>query len=306
VPPGSTELFFEPDGGLLAFAPAGLYRLITTAESAEFARVGPEPQMVVKPPGAVAMHPTNGEIAILSGKTLMLLARGADGAYQVRQQQDLVDDKPAEEQEEEGQSAVMAYAGTTILIAREDGLLSVIRAKDLKVIKTLEPERSSPARFVEAAPNGTWFALVYHNGRLHLYDAKEQELTRRRFAGQGDISAAAFSDNRTLLVADRTIRVMSYDVVANKRLKRWAPPMTFFEGTFRYFMVPLYTIYPKPGELGRTVFYLLSEKETLAGVGTDVREARDQLKPWAPVWSSALFMVVVLAIACIYLWRTDL
>jgi hypothetical protein len=34
--------------------------------------------------------------------------------------------------------------------------------------------------------------------------------------------------------------------------------------------------------------------------------AQQQLTPWAPLWSSALFMAVMLGLACLYLWRTDL
>jgi hypothetical protein len=234
---------------------------------------------------------------VLTRGNLMLLSRGSDGIYQIRLEKDLGDEK---------KQSVIAYAGTTILAAREDGALRVIRAKDLEVVETLEPAGANAARFIEAAPNGTWFALVYHNRCLRLYDAKQQEIVRRRFAGQGDISAAKFKDNRTLLVADRTNRVTSYDIVDNKQLKRCTPPSTMYERVYRYVIVPLYTIYPKPGELGNTVLYLLSEQETMGAVGTDMRQAREHLKPWAPVWSSALFMVVMLAISCVYLWRTDL
>jgi hypothetical protein len=321
VPPGTSELLFEPDGGLITVSTSGVYRLVSDAEKkpesvtvlglpipqrAPFERVGPEPPVAVLPPSTVAMNPVNGELAIRTGRRLLLLSRGADGLYRARVEKGLGDDTQSKQRDDDKQSAVMAYAGTTILLAREDGLLRVIRSKDLQVIETLKPEGANAARFIHAAPNGTWFALVYHNGRLHLYDAKERKVARRRFAGQGDISAAAFTDNRTLLVADRTTRVTSYDVVANKRLKRWSPKMDFYERSYRYFIVPVYTIYPKPGELGRTVLYLLSEQETLAVVGSDMREAREQLKPWVPVWSSALFMAVILAISCLYLWRTDL
>jgi hypothetical protein len=243
------------------------------------------------------MNPVSGELAILTRGTLMLLCPEADGRYRIRRERKLDDaDQPG----------VMACAGKTILLAHEDGSLRVIRASDLLVVETLEPEGTTAARFIEAAPDGTWFAVVYHNGRLHLYDAKQRRLVRRRFAGQGDISAARFLDNRTLLVADRTTRITSYDIVDDRRLKRWTPASTLFERTYRYVILPLYTIYPKPGELGKTVLYLLSEQNTLGAVGSDMRQAREQLKPWAPVWSSALFMAAVLAIACILLRRTDL
>jgi ABC-type transport system involved in multi-copper enzyme maturation permease subunit len=314
VPPGTTELLLEPKGTLIAVSPRGVFRLVGDAEAKPggvtvlgmelpiprgepFVRVGPDPPVAILPPAAVAINQTNGELAVLTRGKLIVLATGADGMFRPRLERELEDaDKPS----------VMAYAGTTILLVQDDGSMRAIDAANLEVRDRLAPEGPNAPRFVEAAPSGTWFVIVFHNGQLHLYDAEQQRLVRRRFTGQGDISAATFVDNRTLLVADRTTRITSYDIVDNQRLKRWAPASTLFERTYRYAILPLYTIYPKPGELDNTVQYVLTNQETIGPMQSDMRQAQVKLNPWAPVWSSALFIVFILAVACVYLWRTDL
>ncbi len=68
----------------------------------------------------------------------------------------------------------------------------------------------------------------------------------------------------------------------------------------------MYTVFPKPGELDKTVQYLLSGKETAdMGEGGDLSTAQKELDPWRPVWSSLVFMVVVLGLGCLYLERQD-
>jgi hypothetical protein len=72
-------------------------------------------------------------------------------------------------------------------------------------------------------------------------------------------------------------------------------------------VVPIYTVFPKPGELDNTVQYVLRGEETTdLGIQTeDVQAKRARLNPWAPVASSFAFMVFVLAISCIYIERQD-
>ena len=77
----------------------------------------------------------------------------------------------------------------------------------------------------------------------------------------------------------------------------------FEAGGYRYVLDPLYTIFPKPGELDKTFQYLLSGKET-EDSGEDLSMAQQNLNPWSPLLSSALFTLVVLAVACVYIeWQ---
>jgi hypothetical protein len=67
-------------------------------------------------------------------------------------------------------------------------------------------------------------------------------------------------------------------------------------------------VLPKPGELGKTVNYLLSGSNVDAsttGGRQDLDAARSADDPWAPVWSSGLFVGVILALGCFYLERQE-
>jgi hypothetical protein len=74
-----------------------------------------------------------------------------------------------------------------------------------------------------------------------------------------------------------------------------------------YVVNPIYTVFPRPGELQQTTNYILTGKETASLVSET--EALDSMyisvDPWAPVWSSSAFTLVVLLISCIYMSRQE-
>ena len=79
------------------------------------------------------------------------------------------------------------------------------------------------------------------------------------------------------------------------------------ELAYYYAVVPIYTVFPKPGELGNTIQYLLRDEETieLGLPGSSLEMKRAKLNPWVPVRSSLIFMLVVLGLACVYIERQD-
>ena len=79
------------------------------------------------------------------------------------------------------------------------------------------------------------------------------------------------------------------------------------EIAYYYAIVPIYTIFPKPGELGNTIQYLMRKEETI-DVGMqpgNLQAKRVRLRPWAPVRSSLIFTLIVLGLACFYIERQD-
>jgi hypothetical protein len=110
-----------------------------------------------------------------------------------------------------------------------------------------------------------------------------------------------------MLVVDRAKRVSEYDLDTLNRARSFAPQLTPLEIGYYYAVIPIYTVFPKPGELDNTVQYLLQKDETInVGMQTgDLQAKRVRLRPWAPVRSSAIFVLVILAIACVYIERQD-
>jgi hypothetical protein len=82
------------------------------------------------------------------------------------------------------------------------------------------------------------------------------------------------------------------------------------ELAYRYAVVPIYTVFPKPGELGNLVDYLLTDQKSVPLNGrpnntTDLRAEQVVLDIWQPVASSVAFVGVVLALTCAYIARRD-
>jgi hypothetical protein len=90
-----------------------------------------------------------------------------------------------------------------------------------------------------------------------------------------------------------------------KLQQRFSPNSGLLLNGYRYILVPLYTIFPKPGELDKTFDYLISGKETEKTEGhADLTSAQRAIDPWTPLWSSAVFTLIVLAAACAYIeWQ---
>jgi hypothetical protein len=153
-------------------------------------------------------------------------------------------------------------------------------------------------------PAGRTFAVVFHSRRLWLYDAKSNELMRAPVSGQDDISSADFAPDGRLLVADQNVQVSQYRLGPVRLDRRYSPRPSILVTAYRYGLVPLYTVFPKPGELDKTFEYFLTGKETKGDFEEDLAAAQRVVDPWTPLWSSAAFTVVVLVIACLYIeWQ---
>ena len=294
APSGTTELFADVQGEVLAVGAQGVFRLSREADT--FISAGPNPPLRLQPPLAFALNAATGEIAVRSQSTVTVLERNSDGNYSTKLESEIAG----------ATGAVLAFAGPTLLAGLEDGRVLLLDAATLKVRQEFPQAGGTTPRFAMAAPDGRWFVVVSHNRTLRMFDAPAGKLADASFAGQGDISAAAFNGDR-LLVTDRVNRVTSYHLDPFQTEDRRAPAFTPLERAYYYAIVPVYTIFPKPGELGNVVSYLLTEQETVATNpnSADLSQRRLKINIYGPVWSSLAFLVVVLTFTCLYVRRTD-
>jgi hypothetical protein len=320
LPSGAFELLPDPHGKLLVATNSGLHRLVGDVDTEDdkvkfffmeipksigqpFRNVGPKKDaLTVSAPAAAAVDSRSGDVAIYSRGQIYKLDCAADKQYSLGMSREL--------EIEKDQGVAMAFGGATILLAIADGRVINIDADSLQTRHTYTPEESSQPRFVEGSPDGRWFAVVFQNGALHLLDTSQQDLSTMLPAdvrGQGSISAAVFPSADEILVADRVNRVTKYQLADFAPTTTLAPARTVLEWIYYYAVVPIYTIFPRPGELDNTVQYVLRGEETTdLGFQTEnVRAKRAKLDPWGPIASSFAFMVVVLAMACIYIERQD-
>jgi hypothetical protein len=310
-------LLQEPSGDLLVVASTGLYRLksdplkIPTAmkvfgfslplpRSDVYQSVGPESPVILTRPAAAAIDRDSGSLALYSRGVLRVLKKNADGRFSMVWEKTLeADSSPA---------LALAFGGPHLLAASDDGRLRFLDAKTGEVAGETRADHRRAPRFLASAPGGGTIFMVTHDGHLWLIDPATRVLRLPSISGQGDISAAMFVDAKRLWVADRLTRVTEYDLDSLRATRRWSPPSSLVANAYRVVIRPLYVILPKPGELGKTVNYFLSgiaiEAPAVEG-RQDLDAARATIDPWAPVWSSGLFIVVMLAIGCLYLERQE-
>jgi len=318
-PAGALALGVTPGGEVVAVARGAVYRLRgakpsgggkppsepkSASKNEKFVRSGPDPALRLEPTATVAIDPEAGAIAIFNQGVVTVLELAESGKYVRKIEKEIDAAKDAK-------SAVLAFSGKTILLGLADGRVLILDAVDLVLKNESRPEGETAPRFAAAAAGGRWFSVVFHNRRLWLYDSREGRTVASSFTGQGNISAAAFAGPDRLLVADRGTRVTRYQLDSLRAEERHAPAMSNLEIGYYYGLLPIYTIFPKPGELGKTVTYLLrdtndkKQEETLDPRPPDLSRPQESVDVAAPVWSSIAFLSVMLTLSCLYVWRTD-
>jgi len=307
VPPaGTSDLFVDGSQDVLAVGTLGVFRLSrnNTVQDGNdkgpesFVSIGPNPPLPLQTPLAAALNVSTGEIAFRSQGTVTVLNRNSDGTYSKKQSAEVAGDA----------GSLLAFGGSTMLAGLADGRVLLIDPATLKVKEEFSPAGETAPRFAIASADGNWFAMLFHNNQLWLFDAHAGKPANVSFRGQGDISAVAFNGADRLLVTDRVNRVTSYHIDPFLSEDRRAPALTLLERAYHYGIVPIYTIFPKPGELNNVVQYLLTEQDTVAtnpNRGDDLSQRRAKINISGPVWSSLAFLAIVLTATCLYVRRTD-
>ena len=315
VPADTSVLGHDREGKLIAVAASGIYRQsadLAARQRTDLTIFGMRLPAAFNPgasgfdqvlatrltrPYSAAVNPTNGEVAIYNREVLSIYATNEAGRYEERQRKEL----PGTE------SAVVAYAGGTVLLGTADGELRIYSGGDLELQSMFEPVADVAPRFIEATPNGSRFAVLLHDRTLWIYSAAADQLSQAPVAGQGDISGVAFHGDDRLLVADRVTRVSEYELPGYELLRRVENDPDWLEMLYRYAVVPLYTIFPKPAEISNVSAYLIADQRTIARDQSemDLRARQIPLDIWGPIWSNLAFLVVVLFLGCLYTSRTD-
>ena len=311
VPEGAIALFRSRTGEILTVASSGIYRLEgdwaakqadvnvfglhipLPEQGGRFASTGPPAPL--RPLESAAFDPKTGRIAAFDGYRLVIFDRDDKGRY--RAGHDVKFDRK--------QFGRVALTADQVFLALNDGQVRCY-SPTLEPLEPLDsPITSMPASAIVSVDE-RYLAVLYRNERLWLYDLLEKKTAALPFVGQGEISAATFADGK-LYLADRVTRVTEYDLATQKMLRQWQGPMPLAEKLYRYLLRPLYTVFPKPGQLNDTVNHVLTAGDEQTG---RLRLDNPELGPakfdvWGPVWSNLAFLIVVLAISCVYVSRKD-
>jgi ABC-2 family transporter protein len=326
TPSGPQALFIDPKGQIIIVSLTGIFRFEGTGThehhpfnvlgidlaphdgSDRFVRMNVSPDQKWQQPFTAAMNRADGSLAIYSrGKLIVLVPKGAN-RYAIRGEAELETDK----------RAVLAFAGSRIVVAQADGRVRAFAAPGaasgsiLTELPALKSKGDAKPRTAAASPDGHTVAVLFDDNRLWLYDLKEGGPISGRIGGQGEISAVSFSPEGELFVANGFGRVTTYQIDSLQRQQVYAPPAETLEILYHYVVMPLYTVFPKPGELDGLVTYLvvgdpvnLFEQSRLPRDQQVNLPSRGPIDIWQPIWSNLVFLAVMLTITCVYITRRD-
>lgn len=315
APSGTSRLFIDRKGRLLAAGNQGVYRcdgdltdshrpfkvfgldIADKPKVAQFVRVGPADSSIWFSPFSIGHNPVD--------DSLIVFDRGRLRTYELNGKDEY--ERKADRTIDTKLPAVVACGASAALFALEDGSIQILDRATLETKETVTPFGKSEPRSIAVSPDGRWFAVLFHQKNVWLYDAQSGKGSDRGIAGQGDITAATFSTDGKLLVAHRTTRVSRYTVDTLSRESELVPPANWPERIYRYIVIPLHTVLPKPGDLDYLIGYLFTDQKSEASPGSEgnLQTERNVVDVWTPVWSNLIFLSVILGLTSWYISRKD-
>jgi hypothetical protein len=318
TPSNPQALLIDPKGRILVVSLTGVFRFegdakhehrpfkvfgvdLSPPDSGKFEKIGPVPEQKWRRPFSAAIDHNDGRLVVFSHGLLSLLAPDAEGHYAVA--------RDVEVDTERG--GIVEFVGGRIALATGDGHVRVFDGSSLTEEVDLQSHARAKPRKLTGAPDGRRLAVLFDDGNVLVYDVEEQKPVSVRIGKQGDITAIAFSPDSRLLVADGFGRVVAYRLDPVERGNSYESPLDTLQILYRYVVTPLYTIFPKPGELNDVVTYLVAGdpvelfEQSRAPRDEMPREERPPVDLWAPIISNVIFLAVVLGITCVYIERRD-
>ena len=313
VPNGTKMLAVEKDGGILVAGTTGLFRFEGDPEagvggfevfglkipglgqSAQFNQIDDE-SLNWKNPFSASLNADSGDIFVRTGETIAVLQSGQGGQFEV---------KTSREWSELGQS-IAGHAGSKLVLASQSGTIQILDSKLAKVGEYYPFGKNEP-KSIQISPDGRWIGVLYHHRRLWLYDTQSDRPASCVLPEQGDISAIAFGSDSSLYVSSSFGKVIQYDSPETmSEQARFAQQSDFVENLYLWVINPVYSVFPKPGDMEDVVTWLMTKQQTVARYKeADLSTERVVLDIWEPIWSNLAFLAVMLTITCVYVARKD-
>jgi len=253
--------------------------------------LGPERANWQEPIDA-AVDRDSGDVVIYTRGRLLNLQRQGD-RYEVSAEHDTAD----------ASAALVGLLAETVVLTRQDGAIERYQRGALSPREGIAVGLSASPKQVAGSPDGSRLLILDHQRRVHEVTTEgPPQLAGLR--GQRNLTALAFTSDGDLLAADRLPRVTRYNQSGGVEDSwEWNEG---FAWAFQWLIHPLRTVLPNPDELDQLVRHAVGAVDDSDGplVG-DLRREREYVDLWTPVWTSILFVAVMLAITCWMIERRD-
>ncbi|MCE3014583.1 MAG: ABC transporter permease [Pirellula sp.] len=183
----------------------------------------------------------------------------------------------------------------------------VVDINEMKIVRTMDEIGPKSVKQVLADKNDN-LAILDRDGDVWVTNNGETA-KRPALSGQGNALAMCFTKENLLWVAHSVKNADCWSLSEQKVTQSIRPKLSVLEMVYRYVVNPFYLANPKPAAVNETIEYMLQKpnnKSSIALDRVDLENPKEELDPWQPIWSNTVFVVVMLAISCWYLYRQDL
>ncbi|QDV70142.1 ABC-2 family transporter protein [Rosistilla carotiformis] len=322
LPPGTREMFVRADGSLIVYGTRGISRADTTLEpeptesptggmfagllamlksdTAGFTVISPS-DLNLDTPMSVGGVPQSTSIVVYTRGRLIRLIAGADQKLTIDQETDL--------QGAANQRAAVAATANHVVLAREESGVEIYDLQTLeKILDVPLDVVGKPTALQVPDDGGDRVAILFADQTAKLFDTSTGQPLDVQVPHQGTLNSLLWLDSSTLLLAFDLDHVLSLDLSNGAVVADWQPARGFWRIVQDWFVRPLHTVFPKPGELGETVEgIVIGEREVASGPPSEVDLAYDRriLKIWQPLVNCGIFTIVMLGCGCLYVSRQD-
>ena len=319
TPSGTTDLFIDPEGEIVTVGRRGVFRMegtpgtekrpfvIAGFDLAKLATPEAQPVFVKAQPERQAnwndaqhfqatMRPQDGQLAVYHDGQLTQLQLNEQRLYVAQDTRELASDD----------AALLGYTDSHLIAALASGEILLVTLQPFKTTARFRPFKQNKPKYVTTSPDGRWVTVLFHHRHLWLYDIESAKVAHH-ISGQGDISAVAFTANQSIMISTGFGEVQEYSLPDLSPKEHFRPQPETLETVYRYAILPLYTLFPKPGELDNLVRYLLTNEESVEINSNDnnLQNERVVLDIWQPIWSNLGFVICMLTLSCVRVWRRD-
>jgi ABC-type transport system involved in multi-copper enzyme maturation permease subunit len=182
----------------------------------------------------------------------------------------------------------------------------VVDLKQSDSIRKLDQIGEKRVRQILNGPKNE-IVLVDYERNVWLLNESATEIQRPNLTGQGEALSATFADDGKLWVAYRVSNVAAWDLSGNTVAQVLSPRSSLKDLVYYWFMKPMYMIAQRPAEMEDLQEVLVKNaSKSMAVTRSDMDEIDQEMETGTSILSNMIFVSVILAICCLYLYRQDL
>jgi len=204
------------------------------------------------------------------------------------------------------EAALLASTSRLNVVARDKLPIHILDANLNEIAKVELPKGELPKQ-LSWIPNGEVLAVLTHTGKLYQLDCSTFLISSLRTPLKEKLTCMKWKDGKQVWLGVAPNSACLVDIKKAAVVRRLTPRPKTSERIYNLLVSPLYRYNPKPSALNQSMQYLLTGSATFDPqlITVKLDTAKVQLDIWQPIISNTVFVVLILAVSCIYLARKE-